>query len=188
MWGGKSVFIIKVLNVPFHIANTPKSNSGLVYIFVDNSNLFIEGKYTVGRIEQAGNFDYQRNSYQLNQLYIDHGRLLLTLLKGRIIGSNPVIVGSRPPPNDSLWDRIRNQGYDVIVYDRIANKEKKVDMELGASMLDIIHFMDPGVIILVAGDGDYYPILTRALKYNWKIEVWFWSSGMKYLLPVTLIL
>ncbi|CAG8484574.1 672_t:CDS:2 [Paraglomus brasilianum] len=118
-------------------ANTPKSNSGLVYVFVDNSNLFIEGKYTVGRIEQAGNFDYQRNSYQLNQLYIDHGRLLLTLLKGRIIGSNPVIVGSRPPPNDSLWDQIR-----------------------------------------FAGDGDYYPILTRALKYNWKIEAWFWSSGI----------
>ena len=89
-----------------------------------------------------------------------------------------VFVGSRPP--DSLWDRIRNQGFDVTVYDHIANKEKKVDMELGASMLDIIHFMDPGVIILVAGDGDYYPILTRALKYNWKIEVWFWSSGMKY--------
>ncbi|CAG8679105.1 4253_t:CDS:2, partial [Paraglomus brasilianum] len=51
-------------------------------------------------------------------------------------------------------------------------------MELGASMLDIVHFMDPGVILLVAGDGDYYPILTRALKYNWKIEVWFCSSGI----------
>jgi len=107
---------------------------------VDNSNLFVEGKYTVGRIERAGKFDYRRNSYQLNQLYVDHGRLLSTVVKGRRIGSNLVIVGSRPPPNDSLWDWIRNQGY-------YANKEKKVDMELGASMLDIIHFMDPGVII-----------------------------------------
>ncbi|CAG8636625.1 6477_t:CDS:2, partial [Acaulospora morrowiae] len=105
------------------------------------------------------------------KLYIDHGRLLSTLLKGRRIGSNPVIVGSRPPPNDSLWNRIRNQGYDVVVYDRIANKEKKVDMELGASMLDIVHLMNPGVILLVADDDDYYPILKWALKYNWKIEV-----------------
>ncbi|CAG8679111.1 4254_t:CDS:1, partial [Paraglomus brasilianum] len=34
---------------------------------------------------------------------IDHGRLLSTLLKGQRIGSNLVIAGSRPPPNDSLW-------------------------------------------------------------------------------------
>ncbi|CAG8667317.1 6275_t:CDS:2, partial [Paraglomus brasilianum] len=27
-------------------SNTPKSNTGTVYVFVDNSNLFIEGKYT----------------------------------------------------------------------------------------------------------------------------------------------
>ena len=38
------------------------------------------------------------------------------------IGSNPVIVGSRSPPNDSLWDRIRKHGFNVIVYDRIALK------------------------------------------------------------------
>ena len=36
------------------------------------------------------------------------------------IGSDPVIVGSRSPPNDSLWDRIRKHGFNVIVYDRIA--------------------------------------------------------------------
>ncbi|KAF0520512.1 nyn domain-containing protein [Gigaspora margarita] len=68
--------------------NTPKSNSGLVSVFVDNSNLFIEEKYTVGRIEK-----------------------------------------------------------------------------------------DPGTILLVAGDSDYYPVLTRALDKNWKVETWFWSLG-----------
>ncbi|CAG8515772.1 9003_t:CDS:2 [Paraglomus occultum] len=159
-------------------SNTPKSNTGLVYVFVDNSNLFIEGKYTVGRIEQAGNFDYQRNSYQLNQLYIDHGRLLSTVLKGRRIGSNSVIVGSRPPPNDSLWDRIRNQGYGVIVYDRIANKEKKADMELGLCIADAVYSKDPGLVLIVAGDGDYSPAINRALHHSWKVEVWFWSSGI----------
>ncbi|CAG8568974.1 19679_t:CDS:2 [Gigaspora margarita] len=142
--------------------NTPKSNSGLVSVFVDNSNLFIEGKYTVGRIEKVGNFDYRRNSYQLNQLYVDHGRLLSTVLKERRMGSDPVIVGSRPPPNDLLWDQIRKRGFHVTVYDRVANKEKK----------------DPGTILLVAGDSDYYPVLTRALDKNWKVETWFWSLGM----------
>ncbi|CAI2189725.1 16629_t:CDS:1, partial [Funneliformis geosporum] len=60
------------------------------------------------------------------------------------MGSNPIIVGSRPPPNDSLWDRIESQGYDVVVFDRnIENKEKKVDMELGASAMDVIWTRDP---------------------------------------------
>ncbi|CAG8568996.1 19680_t:CDS:2 [Gigaspora margarita] len=156
-------------------SNTPKSNSGLVFVFVDNSNLFIEGKYTVGRFEKAGSFDYQRNSYQLNQLYVDHGRLLSTVLKERRMGSNPVIVGSRPPPNDSLWDQIRKRGFHAIVYDRIANRDK---LELGASIIDVIYSKDPGTILLVAGDDYYSPVLTRALDHNWKVETWFWSSGM----------
>ncbi|CAG8650293.1 9413_t:CDS:2, partial [Acaulospora colombiana] len=160
-------------------AGTSKSNTGLVSVFADNSNLFIEGKYTIGQIEKAGTFDQQRNSFYLNQLHIDHGRLLSTILKGRQMGSNPIIVGSRPPPNDSLWKQIRNQGYDVVVYDRnIENKEKKVDMALGVSAMNVIWSNDLGVLVLIAGDGDYEPVINEALKRKWKVEIWFWSSGI----------
>ncbi|CAG8590010.1 13639_t:CDS:2 [Ambispora gerdemannii] len=154
-------------------SNIPKSNTGLVSVFVDNFNLFIEGKYS---IEKAGNFDYQRNSYQLNQLYVDHGRLLLTVMKGRKIGSNPVIVGSRPPRNDSLWDRIQNQDFDVIVYDCIANKEKKVDMELGLSIADVVYSKDPGIVLMIASDGDYTPAINRGYPD---------PSGRSYTLEIT---
>jgi len=107
---------------------------------VDNSNLFIEGTFTVGRLEQAGTFDHTRNSYKLHQLNLDYGRLLSIVLNERTMGSDPVIVGSRPPSNDTLWDRIQNKGFEVVVYDRnIENKEKKVDMELGVSIVDTIH-------------------------------------------------
>src|SRR6185436_9626874 len=150
-------------------------------VFMDNSNLFIEGKFTVGRLEQAGEFDFQRRIYQLHELCIDHGRLLSVVLKGRKMGSNPVIVGSRPPPNDSLWDRIKNQGFDAKIYQRnIENKEKKVDMFLGVSAAVTASTTDPGILVLVAGDGDYEPAISEAIKFNWTIEVWFWSSGMKY--------
>ncbi|KAF0520513.1 nyn domain-containing protein [Gigaspora margarita] len=129
-------------------SNTPKSNSGLVFVFVDNSNLFIEGKYTTSSINST---------------------------KRTKNGSNLVIVGSRPPPNDSLWDQIRKRGFHAIIYDRIANRDK---LELGASIIDVIYFKDPGTILLVAGDDYYSPVLTRALNHNWKVETWFWSSGM----------
>ncbi|CAG8818804.1 20860_t:CDS:2, partial [Gigaspora rosea] len=71
---------------PLHVAKVPKATTGLVSVFVDNSNLFIEGKYTIDR-------------------------------------SNPVIVGSHPPPNDSL-----------------------------SSIMDVVPFMDTGVILWVVGD------------------------------------
>lgn len=66
----------------------------------------------------------------------------------------------------------------MIVYDRIANKEKKVDMLLGVSILDVVLLKDPGTIILVAGEDDYSPVLTRVLDRNWKVETWFWFSGI----------
>ncbi|CAI2190692.1 20096_t:CDS:2, partial [Funneliformis geosporum] len=129
------------------------------------------------RLESAGTF--QRNSLYLNQLHIDHGRLLSAVLNRRQMGSNPIIVGSRPPLNDSLWDRIESQGYDIVVFDQnIENKENKVDMELGASAMDVIWTRDPGIFVLVSGDGDYFPVVKRALNHNWKVETWFWQSGV----------
>ncbi|CAG8616706.1 13936_t:CDS:2, partial [Ambispora leptoticha] len=135
--------------------NIPKSNTGLVSVFVENSNLFIEGKYTV------------------------------SLIKERKIGSNLVIVGSRPSWNDSLWDRVRNQDFDVIIYDRIANKEKKVNMELELSIVDVIYLKDPGIVLIIAGDSDYTPAINWARDNNWKIEGYPDPSGRSCTLEIT---
>ncbi len=53
----------------------------------------------------------------MKQLNIDYGYLLTMILSERKLGSDPVIVGSRPPPDDTLWDGIKELGYDVSVYD-----------------------------------------------------------------------
>ncbi|CAG8462065.1 12480_t:CDS:2, partial [Funneliformis caledonium] len=74
---------------------------------------------------------------------------------------------------------IVSQGYDIVVFDRnIENKEKKVDMELGASAMDVIWTRDPSIFVLVSGDGDYFPVVKWALHHNWKVETWFWRSGV----------
>ncbi|CAI2181462.1 6461_t:CDS:2 [Funneliformis geosporum] len=145
-----------------------------VHVFVDNSNIWIEGKYAVGELERLGSFDYDRNSYYFGQLRIDYGRLLTTVQRERELGSSPVIVGSRPPPNDSLWERIRQQGYEVS----LNNREKKVDATLVCSMYEVISKEDPGVLVLIAGDRDYEPVITQALNKKWIVETWFWNSGM----------
>ncbi|CAI2188969.1 1373_t:CDS:2, partial [Funneliformis geosporum] len=36
---------------------------------------------------------------------------------------------------------------------------------------------DPGVFVLITGDDDYYLIVLETLNRNWKVEIWFWTSG-----------
>lgn len=73
-------------------------------------------------------------------LHIDYERLLETVRRGRPMGNNPVIVGSRPP-NGSLWKEIKGLGFRVEVYDRSNNKEKEVDIELGASIVKLLFML-----------------------------------------------
>jgi uncharacterized LabA/DUF88 family protein len=157
-----------------------------VHVFVDNSNLFIGARYAVGEIEKVHDPDKpteetkKPNKGYMKQLQIDYGFLLTTVLDKRELGSDPVIVGSRPPPQDTLWKQIKDLGYDVTVYDRNSeNKEKRVDMRLGVSMLSMVKKENPGIIMLIAGDGDYEPVLESILIDGWSVEIRFWNYGIK---------
>lgn len=165
--------------------SSTKKNTGKVHVFVDNSNLFIGAKYAVGEIEKVYDPDKpteepkKPNKGYMKHLQIDYGFLLTTVLDKRELGSNPVIVGSRPPPQDTLWNQIEDLGYDVTVYNRNPdNKEKCVDMSLGVSMVSKAKTEDPGIIALVAGDGDYEPVLESVLKDGWLVEIWFWNYAV----------
>ncbi|CAJ0769020.1 4164_t:CDS:2 [Entrophospora sp. SA101] len=170
--GGPAIRIAEFINE----LKKPRS-TGLVHVFVDNSNIFIEGKFNIGQLEYI--FDTEKNLYHINQLHIEYGQLLALVQDGCGLGGAPVLVGSRPPPNDSLWKHIQKQGYEVTVYNQNAeNREKKVDMEIGASIMDTIQNYNPGILVLIAGDGDYVPVINRGLNKGWAVEIWFWSSGI----------
>ncbi|CAG8673112.1 16977_t:CDS:2, partial [Dentiscutata erythropus] len=157
----------------------PLINTELIYVFVDNSNVFIEGKYAISKLENLGTFDNKRHSLCFNQFHIDHGKLLATIQDNRKLGDAPVFVGSRPSPNDSLWRNVREQGCNVMVYDRnIENRVKKVDVALAHAIDKVIFTKSPGILALVSGNSDYDPIVTTALKCNWIVETWFWNMGM----------
>lgn len=140
-----------------------------VYVFVDNSNVWIEGKKASG----------QKKGIPSNYRYrIEYGQLLQHVLDGRTLAAVPKLYGSEPPPNDSVWKIIRSQGFDVRVFKRnIFNREKGVDMRMG---LDISRLVltakQPATVVMVAGDADFVPVVDDVHDAGWKIEAWYWSN------------
>jgi len=123
----------------------------------------------------------------MSQFGIDFGCLLTVIQRNRQMGSDPVVVGSRPPRNDSVWKKITDQGYKVIVYDRnmfmgddgkTHTKEKCVDTEIAVTMIidTLIKIKKPGILILVSGDKDFKPALIPIMEAGWKIEIRFWAN------------
>lgn len=156
--------------------------SDKVYVFVDNSNLWIEAKFNLGTKFKRGRLYTERRrngQWEWTTLSIEHGLLLKRVLSGRSLGADPLLVGSRPPLNDSLWERIRQQGFSVVVYDRNPNnKEKQVDVELATQMTETIFTKEPATIVFIGGDVDLLPPLRRALERKWKVELWFWEGSV----------
>jgi uncharacterized LabA/DUF88 family protein len=158
------------------------------FVYVDNSNTFIEGKRVsavskklVQNIYEAMNRNIIDNSYRL-----DFGKL-----HSFTAGSDPskikkaVLFGSRPPEHDSLWTLAKKAGFEVITPDRnAANKEKKVDTGIVSEMMrDAYKTMnsDEDVITLVAGDGDFVPAIKNLRLDGYKVELFFWNHASQEL-------
>src|SRR5579884_244385 len=95
------------------------------YVYVDNSNVFIEGK-RVSAVDRGLALDiWEAHKYNIldNAYKMDFGRL--HEFCGATGDGRATLYGSRPPPNDTLWKIAERAGFEVIVYDRnVANKEK----------------------------------------------------------------
>lgn len=146
---------------------------------LDNSNVFIEGKKFSARrkgiYRQAGDQrDPQDPSWRL-----DFGKLLEFLAEGREI-IDAILVGSRPPQNDSVWTSAKNSGFRVLTYDRAASgEEKEVDTEIATQAAEIITLNrdQNGVLILGSGDRDFFPSVRCAHRWNWTTEMCAFSSA-----------
>jgi uncharacterized LabA/DUF88 family protein len=149
-----------------------------LHVFVDNSNVLLEGR----RFSEMKKKGRKRLGNLLDDSYeIDWGKFLYLLKERdtRVLAEVPILYGSRPPANDSVWRRIREDGFDTKVFDRnIRNKEKGVDMEMGMDVAERLHTVAPAsTMVIAAGDADYIPAVTRAKSKRWFVEVWFWSNA-----------
>jgi uncharacterized LabA/DUF88 family protein len=156
----------------------------LDYIYVDNSNLYIEGR----RVSAVANKLADSIIEAMNDGILDHGYTisfgkLHEFLTGNDLSKikRVALFGSRPPPNDSLWQHAKKAGFALHLEDRnFANKEKKIDTGIATLMTkDAYKHGDPNkdLFVLVAGDKDYVPTITELTADGYKVEVVFWNHA-----------
>ena len=159
-----------------------------IYVYVDNSNAFIEGK-RVSAVQKglASNIFEAMNQKILDNAWrLDFGKLhgfISTKLSDTI--NKAVLFGSRPPANDSVWSMARQGGFTPVVVDRnVANKEKKVDTGIITEMVKdafTIVKRNQDKLVLVAGDGDFVPAVDTLKSNGFEIHLFFWGHASQEL-------
>lgn len=119
--------------MPFQLAAT-----SVLFVYVDNSNIWIEGqRLQAVKLGLASDpVDAQRRGVQASWFY-DFGRLYDLVCPAESKIGRSILFGSRPPADDTLWNRARREGFQVQVFDRNAsNKETQVDVSLSTTMME----------------------------------------------------
>ncbi|GAA2627167.1 hypothetical protein GCM10010411_75310 [Actinomadura fulvescens] len=156
---------------------------GRVFAYVDNSNVWIEGqRLQAVRLGHARTPQHAMANQITAPWRYDFGRLYeLACPPGSMVGRS-FLVGSKPPPGDSVWNRARNEGFHVLTYDRnAAGKEKQVDASLLTWLLDDSYqHMDAArgdLAVLVAGDGDFLPAVNSLQRRDLTVRVLSWEHA-----------
>lgn len=145
-------------------------------IIVDNSNIWIEGMKLSARNKGKAKGSDGKEPCDFSWR-IDFGKLLNLVAEGKTI-RKAILVGSRPPKNDSLWNSAKNQGFEVIVQDRNSqNKEKAVDTKLVTMGCKLIYTSQPATLKILSGDSDFVPLIEAANDASWDTEMWAFSSA-----------
>jgi uncharacterized LabA/DUF88 family protein len=156
-------------------------------LYVDNSNVWIEGMHLAAVIRGLARDirEAQQKRITDQAWKLDFGRLFEFAGGDRPDVKKATLFGSRPPPNDSLWEAAKRKGFEVVVYDRnVANREKKIDTDIVATMMeDSFTILDQAAdeMTLVAGDSDYVPAIEKLRKRNITFHVVFWSHAAREL-------
>ncbi|MUO79340.1 NYN domain-containing protein [Agrobacterium vitis] len=157
------------------------------WIYVDNSNVFIEGK-RVSAVKLGLALDIW-DAFD-NRILDNNYRMSFGRLYEFVAGANKsetaraMLFGSRPPENDAIWGVAKRAGFEVITHDRnIANKEKKIDTGLVAALTrDAYRNAKTGdIFTIVSGDNDYVPAVQQLREDGFQVDVVFWSHAGKEL-------
>ena len=158
------------------------------YVFIDDSNLWIEGQKYKGRKLKDSGIDPRYR--------VDLGRLLTLLISKDDQLVKAFLYGSRPPPNDTVWRAAREKNIVVDVFDRAGGvehgREKEVDIAMAACMtaeasdlksaykygVDLPYDISDVVFVIVTGDRDMNPAVTRVLDAGIHVELWAWKKAI----------
>ena len=147
---------------------------GHVFIYVDDSNMWIEAKKLAAKQSNLKCVEDPR-------LRLDIGRMADVVASGREVAWG-ILYGSEPPPIDTVWEKIRERGWKVVTTkrSRFTNKEKQVDHQMVADMTALVsdRSVAKGKILIVSGDADVIPAIREGLRKKWSFEIWMWESGI----------
>lgn len=158
------------------------------FVYVDNSNVWIEGMHVSAAINGHAPDVYEAANNRICDYNwkCDFGKLLLFAGGEKENIKRAVLFGSRPPKNDSLWDAARKQGFEVITHDRnFKNQEKKIDTDIVSTMMEDSYEnlkIGEDEIILVSGDKDYVPAIEKLRRRKIKVIVCFWGHAAQELI------
>lgn len=149
-----------------------------VYIFWDNSNLYIPAQDV--RTSKEG--PLQSKSIRL------HFENLYELARAGRTVKNSLAVGSVPPDQKGLWSQLeKSTGIKVELYERgqFSGSEQGVDQCLQTHMLRALADEDnPQIVVLLTGDGKgyqdgvgFHADMERMQKRGWGIEVLSWEHS-----------
>lgn len=147
-------------------------------VIIDNSNVWIEGQKFSAKTKGHIKMHPEDRDICDPSWRIDFGKLLTEVSAGKEI-LKAILVGSRPPQNDSVWESAKHHGFEVTVHDRNSQgKEKSVDTEIVAQGTEIVcTHPEPAILKLLSGDRDFIPLITIAARRGWETEMWAFSSS-----------
>ncbi|WFO49714.1 NYN domain-containing protein [Aeromonas veronii] len=157
------------------------------YIYIDNSNVFIEAQ-RVSAIKEGMAADLEdaisRRIFNF-EYKLDYGKLYEYFCGGNKTEIGCAKLWGSPPPSDSFWKMVEKQGFQVVTYDRNSGgKEKKVDVAIAYAITkDAYTLIDKNnsEIVLVAGDKDYVPVIEDLKSEGFRVTVVFWEHAAKEL-------
>jgi len=168
----------------------------LDYVYVDNSNLYIEGR----RASAVAQRLVPNIIEAMREGILDHGYTIsFGKLHEFLCGADKrqikraALFGSRPPPNDGIWQYAKNAGFELHLEDRnYANKEKKIDTGIATLLTKDAYKSDAykngrpkdDTFVLVAGDSDYVPTIKALQEDGFTVEVVFWNHASRELKEV----
>lgn len=143
------------------------------WVFVDDSNLWIEGMKL--RARQL-NFDAPNDP----RVRVNMTRLADVIGKSHSLDvRRGVLYGSMRSAAEAVWARVRGLGWTVKTHRRSAysGREKQVDAQIIADIVELVagSARRPGTIVLVSGDADMLPALEKATEHGWRVIVTTWA-------------
>lgn len=148
-----------------------------VFIFLDNSNIFLSAK-TIAAEKEGADASYK--------IRISFESLIKLALANRPM-EFAVAVGSVPPQLRHVWNKLSQTGVSVELFERgsESDREQAVDQALQVHMLRKAFDYNghAGTAVLLTGDGKgfldgvgFHADLERMHKKGWNIEVLAWEK------------